>query len=237
MQNRNPPKPHALYFGVALALCACGGGVSTDNPAQVPGLEPKLGVAQQGVATYYTATGAGACSYDPSPGNLMVAAINAAQYSNGQFCGMCVEVSGPKGTIIVRITDLCPGCAAGHLDLSKQAFVAIADKKLGVVGITWTPVACPVQGPIAIRFKKGSSQWRLSVQVRNSRLPIRQIEMKTPVGFVIMDQQKYNYAINADSPGPGPYSFRITAIDGQQLVETGVPLRKGSVVQGTQQFQ
>ncbi len=30
-----------------------------------------------GIATYYNATGAGACGFPPSPGDLMVTAINA----------------------------------------------------------------------------------------------------------------------------------------------------------------
>ena len=67
-----------------MGLWRCGGGAATDNPAQVSGRGPKLGVAQQGVATYYAATGGGACSYDPSPCNLMVPPLNAAQHSTGR---------------------------------------------------------------------------------------------------------------------------------------------------------
>ncbi len=234
MRMQNRPARFWLFAAAALTLHGCGSGAP---PVQLPDIEPRIGAEQQGEGTFYSATGAGSCSYDASPENLMVAAINAPQYFNGQSCGMCAEASGPKGKIVVRIVDLCPECAAGDLDFSEQAFVRIAEKSAGRVPITWVPVACSVLGPIAIRFKEGSSQWWLAVQVRNSRLPIRKIEMQTPTGFIGLEQQDYNYAINADNPGPGPYTFRITAVDGQQVTEPGVIFQEGGMVEGTQQFQ
>ena len=81
----------------------------------------------QGIATYYYATGAGACSFDPSPSDLMVAAMNGEEYDNAALCGAYVFVTGPKGSATVRIVDRCPECKAGHLDLSQEAFSKIAD--------------------------------------------------------------------------------------------------------------
>ena len=45
----------------------------------------------QGIATYYDATGEGACSFDPSPDDLMVAAMNAEEYDNAAVCGAYVH--------------------------------------------------------------------------------------------------------------------------------------------------
>ncbi len=53
-----------------------------------------------------------------------------------------VLVTGPKGMVKVRIVDLCPGCAFGGLDLSEQAFGAIAALSAGRVKITWYVVPC-----------------------------------------------------------------------------------------------
>ena len=139
----------------------------TDNP-QLPGSQPTIGSMQQGDGTYYGATGGGACSYDPSPTNLMVAAMNAPQWQNSQVCGTCVDVTGPKGTVSVRIVDLCPECKSGDLDLSEEAFTMIADKAAGRVKISWVPVACAVSGPVGIHFKEGSNAYWMAVQVRNS---------------------------------------------------------------------
>jgi expansin (peptidoglycan-binding protein) len=129
-----------------------------------------------GIATYYDATGAGACSFDPSPNDLLVAAMNNAEYNNAAYCGAYVQVTGPQGTVTVRIVDLCPGCQTGHLDLSREAFAAIADLPQGVVSITWRVVSPNIAGPIAYHFMEGSSQWWTAVQVRNHRNPVAKLE-------------------------------------------------------------
>ena len=222
-------------------LTACGttttnynGG--TESP-QLPGSQPTIGSVQKGQGTYYGATGAGACSYDPSPGNLMVAAMNAPQWQNSQVCGTCVDVTGPKGTVSVRIVDLCPECKSGDLDLSEEAFTMIAEKAAGRVDISWVPVACAVSGPVGIHFKEGSNPYWMAVQVRSSRLPIKNIELQQGTGWASLQPQSYNYYV-ADSPdpGPGPYTFRITATNNQQITESGIPLQVGQTVTGKQQF-
>lgn len=94
-----------------------------------------------GEATYYDAEGRGSCGI-PFPPDYLLAAMNGAQYQK-PYCGECVSVTGPKGSVVVRILDLCPGCKSGGLDLSITAFTKIADKTAGRVPITWHFVDCP----------------------------------------------------------------------------------------------
>lgn len=100
-----------------------------------------LGPEESGEATYYDADGTGACGFSAS-NDFMVAAINDEQYSK-ENCGRCVSVTGPRGTVTVRIVDKCPGCDEGDLDLSQTAFGKIAKLSDGRVPITWRFVACP----------------------------------------------------------------------------------------------
>jgi expansin len=100
-----------------------------------------LGVDYSGEATYYAADGTGSCGFKASPNDLNVAAMNKSQYAKS-WCGQCVLVTGPKGSVKVRIVDLCPGCAHGDLDLSEEAFTSIAALSAGRVKITWHVVAC-----------------------------------------------------------------------------------------------
>ena len=44
-----------------------------------------------GEGTYYNADGTGNCSFDPSPEDLMVAAMNHADYDNAALCGAFIE--------------------------------------------------------------------------------------------------------------------------------------------------
>ena len=104
-----------------------------------------LGEYQNGLITFYDATGAGNCSFDASPNDLDVAAINIGQYQNSAMCGACAEVEGPLGTLRVRIVDSCPDCPdKGHLDLSRSAFAKIANPVDGRVPVRWRMVTRPV---------------------------------------------------------------------------------------------
>ncbi|KAG1330806.1 putative EG45-like domain containing protein [Cocos nucifera] len=83
----------------------------------------------------------------------MIAAASNAIYANGAACGRrySVRCTGAtnagvpqpcKGTsVVVTIVDLCPspGCQA-TLDLSQEAFAAIADLNAGKIKIDYTQV-------------------------------------------------------------------------------------------------
>jgi expansin (peptidoglycan-binding protein) len=191
-----------------------------------------------GEATWYYATGAGACSFDPSPHDLMVAAMNGAQYDAAALCGAYVQVTGPKGTVTVHIVDLCPGCRAGDLDLSQEAFALIADLPQGRVPISWQVVSPPLSGPIAYHFVAGSNQWWTAVQIRNHRNPVAKLEYRTTEGqWVAVRRRSYNYFVQSNpGMGPGPYTFRVTDSYGNALVDSGIPHVENGSVNGSSQF-
>lgn len=191
---------------------------------------------EQGVATYYAADGTGACSFDPSPNDLMVAAMDMPEWNGSAPCGECVHVDGPQGSVTVRIVDLCPGCEMGHLDLSMEAFQMIAPLPQGRVPITWQVVPCNVTGNVSYRFKEGSSQWWTAIQVRNHRLPITKLEWQSGGAWVDIPRADYNYFIVQNGVGPSAFMVRTTAIDGQQLTDMLPAPSSGTVVPGSGQF-
>ncbi|CAO3582182.1 unnamed protein product [Absidia cylindrospora] len=75
--------------------------------------------------------------------NEMVAALNAPQMKNGpnpnnnNICNRRIRVTGPKGSVTVKIVDTCPSCKYGSVDLSPSSFKNIADLSAGRVPITW----------------------------------------------------------------------------------------------------
>jgi expansin (peptidoglycan-binding protein) len=198
---------------------------------------PKENPLHSGVATYYDATGAGACSFDPSPNDLMVAAMNSDEYNNAAYCGAYVQVAGPQGTITVRIVDLCPECHTGHLDLSREAFAAIADLPQGVVSITWRVVSPPIVGPIAYHFKEGSNPWWTAVQVRNHRNPIAKFEYWNGSQWVTVPRVSYNFFVQTNpGMGAGPYTFRVTDMYSNTLTDSDISFVEGGTVTGAAQF-
>ncbi|KAJ2337309.1 hypothetical protein GGI00_000327 [Coemansia sp. RSA 2681] len=99
-----------------------------------------------GDGTYFS-PGLGSCGLTNSDSDL-IAAIPAPQYgtnpnpNNAEVCGKCALVKGPKGQVKVKITDRCPVCKSGDLDLSPSAFEKIGDFVAGRIPISWSFVAC-----------------------------------------------------------------------------------------------
>jgi expansin (peptidoglycan-binding protein) len=165
----------------------------------------------------------------------MVAAMNNTDYANSAVCGGCILVTGPNGSVTVRIVDRCPECAPGDVDLSAEAFALIANPVDGRVPISWYDVACNVDGPIVYRFKEGSSQWWTAIQVRNTRWAVSKLEVKVNGAYQSIQRESYNYFVESGL-GVGPYDIRVTDVWGHVLEDTGIQLGDGSLATGAGQF-
>lgn len=229
--------------GIALALfLSILGSDCDDNPLAVdtpwPLKCPDVPFSRAGEATFYVfASGAGSCMFDSTPGDLMVAAMNATDYYGSDMCGACVLVTGPRGSALVRIVDLCPECKPGDIDLSPQAFSRIADTTLGRVNVAWTLLPCGIEGPITYHFMTESNRWWTAVQVRNHRNPVYSLEYLPPQGpFKRVKRTGYNYFVEGQGMGPGPFVFRVTDVYGHVLVDSGVVLAVDTALAGKAQF-
>jgi expansin len=180
------------------------------------------GEVKKGIATYYDADGSGNCSFDASPNDLDVVALNFPEYAKSAACGGCLNVKGPIGEVTVRVVDSCPGCNQGHLDLSEQAFVKVAEKKAGRVDITYQAVACNVSGNMSYHFKDGSSKFWTAIQIRNHRIPVTKVEYKKGGAFVEMKRADYNFFIDDKGVGdqPNGLTLRITGADTKSVEDT-----------------
>lgn len=212
---------------------------STAGPSTSPSPAPTassttLGDPVAGVATYYTAAGpAGACMPLTFPANGYTAAAGPALFDDGRGCGSWVEVTGARGTVLVKIDNLCPECEAGHLDLSTEAFAAVDDPTKGVVPIVFRVVRNPpVTGGLELKVKDGSSQWWLGLHVDNAGNALASVEVADGDGaFRPLTRQLWGWTLDS-SPGAGPYRVRVTDVHGQSTVTTGITLSPG-VLQST----
>lgn len=266
--NPVPPSPTVIALSFlatrgasllcALALAACGGnggGVGTGSGNGNAGNEGNVGdpsgaafalsVTHQGDGTFYdysaSAIGfpatAGACGYGAVDDRL-IAAMNATDYAGSAACGAQLVVSGPNGSVTVRVVDKCPECAPGDVDLSEEAFVRIATRIAGRVGVSWRAEPASVSGPVSYRYKEGSSRYWTAIQVRNHRLPIARLEIR-PAGsadWIGVGRTDYNYFVHAQPVPDGPLQVRITASDGSTLQDTLPVPQSGLLVSGRGQF-
>jgi expansin (peptidoglycan-binding protein) len=215
-----------LVFAPALALAlaalpACSACKRKAGPDAATCLEPPP--ERSGEATYYDADGSGKCSFEPG-GDRLVAAMNGADFDNAAWCGGCIEVDGPSGTVVVRVVDSCPGCASGDLDLSQEAFATIAPLVRGRVDVRWREVPCDVTGPIRYRFKDGSDAFWTGIQIRNHRYPIVRVSARRANGeWKDLHRESYNYFVSAAGLGDGPFALRVTDDRGHTLEDLAVP--------------
>lgn len=200
--------------------------------------EQTYGEVHRGEATYYRATGEGNCSFDASD-DLMVAALNTTDYSTAAMCGAYIAVSGPKGTVTVRVVDRCPGCKPGGLDLSRQAFERIADITDGRISVTWQVVAGALSGPVAYHYMDGTTRYWTAVQLRNHRWPVAGLEiMPSGAGeWIRIKRRAYNYFVHPRPIAAGPLRVRVISVMGEVLEDT-LPEPAGEMlVQGAAQFR
>ena len=74
-------------------------------------------------------------------------------------------------------------------------------------------------------------------QARNPALPIAGLSIRySDAGWEALEMDGWNHFPVSDDLGSGPFDFLVTAIDGQELLEEGVPYEPGGVVQGSGQF-
>ena len=162
--------------------------------------------------------------------------MNHADYENSQACGAYVEVTGPTGTTItVRIVDQCPECRPGDIDLSAEAFAHLAEPSAGRIPISWTLLSPALDGPVAYRYKEGSSQWWCGIQVRDHRNPVRTLEVLVDGSWQSLPRQSYNYFVSADGSGCGS-TIRVTDIYGNRVTDSGITVSPGTVQPGAAQL-
>ena len=196
---------------------------------------PAFGAAlHRGQATFYEPTPVGACG---RPQSTLHTAVNPADFRRSALCGAFLEVRGPEGGVVtVEVTNLCPECPAGNLDLSPAAFDRLGARAKGRIPITWQVVAGPVNGPIAIQIKDGSNPYWVAIQVRNHRYPIKVLEAKRGARWRPLERTDYGYFVATNGLGRGPFALRVTDTRGHRIVERGLRLRPGRALAGHAQF-
>jgi hypothetical protein len=223
------------------AGATCSGGSADGRPCYVFDAGDNFGcpggtcVASPGGgrATYYSAA-AGACGIPvPDPG-AMVTAVAEHLWDGSAVCGRCARVTGPLGTVVVEVTDLCPAgpnpqwCAgdAAHLDLGEAAFAAIADPARGVAYVDWEIVECPVAGTVALLNSTGVNPWWYAVYPFNLRQGVAVLEVRdSSAGAAWLQATRQPYNAFVVQPGFAmvlPYSVRLTGVTGEVIAGAAV---------------
>ena len=229
------------YF---FSLCALSCSIVTANAQS--NCNPK--VYTQGSATYYTllddAAGtarSGNCSFVNNDIKPYYGAMYTPVYDNSNYCGVCVEVTGKKGTQIIQIVDQCPSChVEGDIDLSPTAFQAIiGDLSIGKSTISWKAVACPLAGKNIRVSTQGSNQWYAKVIIEQHVNKIKAVDIYNASAWKSLVRGADNGWTTSGVSIPGNTQVRITDIFDEQVIVDGVEIASGTnkTFTGTSNFK
>uniref|UniRef100_A0A7S4IRK7 Expansin-like EG45 domain-containing protein n=1 Tax=Vannella robusta TaxID=1487602 RepID=A0A7S4IRK7_9EUKA len=183
---------------------------------------------QSGEGTYYGPSSSGSCTLDfnlppvaQTSEIFSTVAMNSPQYYGSLTCGMCIQMTGEgvgsgadpiDGTFIVYVSDLCPECASGDLDVAQSGD--------GRWEIEWTAVDCPGNYGDLQYLGQGSNDFFLKVQVRNHRVPVSQLYLLDADGQsrITMTPTSDNFfTYQSSSSLSGSYTVQVESVDGQAV--------------------
>ena len=174
----------------------------------------------------------GHCSFTNSTFYPYYGAISSY---NSSMCGVCVEVTGPKGTLIIPLVDECPPAQDGHcllnsndIDLSPQAFdIIVADHNgpTGTGNISWMKVACPyANAPVTVETR-GCNQWYAKLVIGKHKNPINKVEIKNGANWYNLTRTIDNgWVSNGGLSVVGNTEVRITDIFNEVITVSGVEI-------------
>jgi expansin (peptidoglycan-binding protein) len=162
-------------------------------------------------------------------GNLLAGLWNGIP-DVARYCDACIQVTTAKGkSALLRVVtygDTTPN----SIDVSPEAY-ALLDSGEYPRAMTWQFAECPATGNVMYEFKTGSSQWWTSFWVRNARVPLQRVEVKCKnhdyaelppreTDGAIVPRESDGALVDASGFGVGPFSIRLTGIDGTQVTDS-----------------
>lgn len=192
----------------------------------------------QGEATYYNLLengSVGNCTFVNDSVKPYYAALATGMYNGAggaypaEFCGACLEVTGPLGTEIIQVVDQCPTCILEQdLDLSPQAFaVIVGPTSVGRAHISWFEVACPWGNKPLDVIIQGSNQWYGKVIIAGHKNRINKVEIENGTTWQTMVRGEDNGWVKGGLGGHASFRIRVTDIFGEEIIVPGVDLSVG----------
>ncbi|KAI7969123.1 hypothetical protein EIK77_006028 [Talaromyces pinophilus] len=188
---------------------------SQESPSSSSSSAP-LGGIMHGQATSYDGGDVdGTCMFATAgytlPMGIYGAALSVDNWDTSASCGACVS----------QIVNQCPGdCGLNHLDLLPNGFTQLADLKVGRIDVDWEFVKCDISSPLYLSTQSGSSKYWFSMQVVNSNVPVKSLEVSTDGGntWQPTTRSEYNFFQNASGFGVDYVDVRITSATGETIV-------------------
>jgi hypothetical protein len=235
-----------LLNAMPLLVTACSS--STTDPKSDPGPPLTLGESHAGQynlgpvdwreSQWHNSCAPYPASVQASEGELL-AGLALGWNGDGRMCDACVFISTAKGkSVLARVVTTGVTQGPNDIDLSPAAYAAL-DQGEYPRDMSWQIAKCPATGNVAYQFQTGANIWWTSLWVRNVRLPLASVQVKSanhPAWFALKRGSDGTYT-DAGGFGDGAFTLRLTSIDSQTVTDDFPSLQPGKVVGSTGQFQ
>jgi expansin (peptidoglycan-binding protein) len=205
-----------------------GGGGGDPGPLVTYGKKYEGGVFHLGPVDWDETQWHNACA----PGTKYAPAIRAAEGNLlaglwrgipdvAGYCDACIHVTTAKGkTALLRVVTY-GDTSDNSIDVSPEAY-ALLNSDEHPRSMTWQFAKCPDTGKIMYEFQTGSSEWWTSLWVRNARVPLTKVEVqsKNQAAFTALARAGDGTLTLASGFGKGPFTIRLTGMDGQTVTDT-----------------
>jgi expansin (peptidoglycan-binding protein) len=137
------------------------------------------------------------------------------------YCDACITVTTAKGKSAILRVVTYGDTTSNSIDVSPEAY-AILDSGEYPRAMTWQFARCPDTGVMMYEFKATSSEWWAALWVRNARVPLSKVEVKSvshPTWFALTRESDGSLSSGSTGFGKGAFSIRSTGVDGQTVTE------------------
>ena len=203
------------------------GGAASTAPGPVYGQVYDGGQYNLGPVDYSESQWHNACA----PQTKYPAAVQAAEGDllaglwNGipntaNYCDACILVKTGKGKSAVLRVVTYGDTSTNSIDVSQTAYDILNTGEYPRP-MTWQFTECPQAGNLIYTFQTGSNAYWTSLWIRNARVPLTKVEVKSAnhASFIELVRNTDGTLNDASGFGQGPFTFRLTGMDGKQYTE------------------
>lgn len=170
-------------------------------------------------------------------GGEFLAGVQTGKINGGANCDACIQIKTATGRSIVARVVTYGDTGAGDLDVSPSVYQALNTGEYPRT-MTWQWAKCPDTGTLRYEFQTEANPWWTSFWVRNQRVPITKVEVKSTkhASFFTL-RREMDGTLNDDGGfGEGAFTLRLTAVDGQTITDTFPSFTAGKILDSAQQF-
>ncbi len=170
-------------------------------------------------------------------GNLL-AGLELTHNGDGQLCDACVLISADNGNAVVARVITTGVTSHNSIDVSPAAYDALNTNEFPR-SMQWQISQCPDTGNITYQFQEEAHAWWSSLWVRNIRLPIKKVEVKSQnhADWFALTRGSNGAYTDGGGFGEGSFTLRITAIDDQTVTDTLPGFSGGDLIESSGQFE